>query len=185
VHFVDTITPLDEFMELVKKNKSKWKLEKIERAGGDLTVYDQVKIVDAMKAHPFTNPLGHRIAVPPNPTNTRLFMDVYPDLEKGGTPEEMLNRRGNPFYKILQRLSVNRKAVIMFHVHPEDFQTYLKARQLVDLVRVPAGWEVNGDIKVRTWIGEVAVNRLKEPPPPDPAAKPRPPGPPGIKATLD
>lgn len=185
VHFIDTSTPLNEFYGLVKKNKLKWQHEKIKRKGDTLIIYDQEKINQFLKTYTFQSPEGHRIQIPPNPTNVRLFMDVYPDLKKGGTHKDDLLRRGNKFHAKLQQLSMKRNIVLMFRVHSEGFHTYLTARKLSDKYRIPAGWELNGDNKVRTWMQDISVTRLKDPPPPDPNAKERPPGPPALKSTLD
>jgi hypothetical protein len=50
---------------------------------------------------------------------------------------------------------------------------------------VPAGWDVRGNTFYRFTIPEVEVRRLKEPPPPDPNAKPPAPRPPPLKPKLD
>jgi RNAse (barnase) inhibitor barstar len=185
VHFIDAATPLKEFENLVKRNKSKWKVESKKRKGDDLVIYDQQKINDFLKTHKLRSPEGHRVTIPPNPSNVRLFMDIYPDLKKGGTDVKDLTRRGNKFHMQLQQLSMKRNVVLMYRVHPDGFQTYLQARKISDLSRIPAGWELNGDIKVRTWMTDISVTRLKDPPPRDPNAPKRPPGPPALKSTLD
>ena len=182
VHFVDTSPALKEFEALVRRNRNKWKLETIKRQGADLTIYDQAKITADLKSYKFRSDQGHRTTIPLNPIHTRLAMDIYPDLEKGGFPVETLHNKQSPFNFLMRRLLTKRNAVVMYQVAPNAFDTYLLARKHSDMYRLPAGWDVYGDVKIRTWMSEYTVKRLKEPPPPNPDAIKRPPH---IKKTLD
>lgn len=188
VHFVDTIGPLKEFEQVFKKERNDWKIEKVEIRGEDVVIYDQEKITALLAKTPLRNNQGHRIEVPANPMGDRLFVDIYPDLEKGGTTIDQLRQKDNPFGFLMRQLAMNnRNAVVIFRVSPDAFPTYLEARKFVDLNRISAGWEVYGDVKIRTWIPDLMVKRLKDPPPrppPDPNKK-EPERPPQLKTKLD
>ena len=120
-----------------------------------------------------------------NPTGTRLQMQITPDLEKGGTPIGELEKKGSNFSNIATKLKSNIRSVVLFRVNPDSFNTYLKARGLLDRAKIPAGWEVSGAGNYRFMIPDVEVKRLQEPPPPPPDAKPAPPKPPPLGPKLD
>jgi hypothetical protein len=49
-------------------------------------------------------------------------------------------------------------------VRPDGFETYLKAREIADEMRMPCGWEIDGNSAYAEPL-EFEVNRLQEPPP--------------------
>lgn len=184
VHLIDPFTPLDLFESEFRKHKKDWELERIRRQGRDRYIYDQTKIVEHFKDFDFKNSRGQSVTISPNIYGTRLFIEIKPNKEEGGTSLEELKGTNTKFERAMITLARNRQAVIMFYVNPASFNSYLLARPVADKQRVPAGWEVRGGESYRLMIPELEVRRLKEPPPPDPNKKPKK-QPPGIKPTLD
>lgn len=183
VHLIDPFSPVELFETEFKKNKNDWKFERIKQQGADRIIYDQTKIAAHFKGFNFKNGRNQIVTLVTNPFGTRVQIDIRPDLEKGGTSLEQLGQKGNAFANALTAISRNRKAVMLFKVRPDSFNTYLQARTLADNSKVPAGWEVNGNGSHRFVIPDIEVNRLKVPPPaPD---KPPSPKPPPLKPKLD
>lgn len=112
---------------------------------------------------------------------TRLALDIVPDRKEGGTSLDELSLPNNAFAAILKVLARDRKAVLMFRVNPNSFNTYLVARQLADDAGLPAGWEARSSDRYRHPLVDVEVNRLQEPP----EAKPQGPRPPNVGPKLD
>jgi len=183
IHMIDPHTPLAIFEEEFKKNKRDWLVERIKQQGGDRMIYDQKKIAEHFKTFDFSNSFGQKVEVITNPIWTRLQIAITPDLTKGGTPMEELEKPGSEFSKTAASLMSNSRAAVLFHVNPDSFNCYLKARGLLDKARIPAGWDVWGGVSWRFIIEDVEVNRLQEPPPPPPQAGPKPP--PKIGPKLD
>ncbi len=176
VHVIDPITPLAAFEEEFRKMKRDWLIERIKQQGSDRYIYDQKKVTAHFAKFSFKAPEGQKVEIIAYPTGTRLYMTITPDAEKGGTPMEELEKPGSPFSKAAVALKENRKAVVLFHVNPDSFNTYLKARSLMDRANIPAGWEVDPAPRYHFQIPDIEVNRLEEPPetPPVPQ-KPKPP----------
>lgn len=183
IHMINPQTPLTIFEEEFKKNRRDWLVERIKQQGGDRMIYDQKKIATHFKTFDFQNPFGQKVEVITNPIWTRLQIAITPDLTKGGTPMEELEKTGSEFSKTAASLMSNSRAVVLFHVNPDSFNCYLKARGLLDKARIPAGWEVWAGDAWRFIIEDVEVNRLQEPPPPPPQVGPKPP--PKIGPKLD
>ena len=182
VHLIDPFSPVELFEEEFRKNKRNWLLQRVTQKGKDRYIYDARKIVEHFKGFDFKNSRGQQLQVVHNLTQTRLHIEVKPDLKDGGSSLEELKESANPFYRAMRSIRSNRQAVIMFWVHPNSFNTYLLARPLADNNDVPAGWEVRGNQSYWIPILDVEVKRLKEPPPPPPDTGPKPPS---IKPTLD
>ena len=184
IHMIDPHTPLAMFEDEFKKHKRDWLVERIKQQGTDRLIHDQTKIAAHFKTFDFRNAQGQKIEVVTQPVWTFLQLAITPDLEKGGTPLDDLEKPGSGFSKTVLSLMSNSRAVVLFHVHPDSFNTYLKARGLLDKTKVPAGWEVWGGNSWRVTIPDVQVKRLQEPPPPPPD-KPGPKPPPPIGPKLD
>ena len=60
--------------------------------------------------------------------------------------------------------------VIWLHVGRDSFDAYTRARDAVDVLALPAGWEVASLPSFSVQIADFEVARLAEPPPPDPNA---------------
>jgi hypothetical protein len=71
---------------------------------------------------------------------------------------------------VVRSVKRNPKGVVWFLVHPDSFETYLAARELCDQVGVPAGWEMWGAPFFIEYLTDFQVNRLEDPPPPNPDA---------------
>ena len=88
-----------------------------------------------------------------------------PYLKEGGTSLEELKKKDSNFAKISDKLSSNIRSLLMFHVHPNSFNTYLQARRVTDKARVSEDWEVKGMGAYSIRIDNVEIRREKEPPP--------------------
>ena len=185
VHFIDPFTPADQYIDTAKKNRKDWVQNRVKQKGLDKYIYDQRKIVAYFKQKPLTNSRGQKIVVPGHPTGTSLYIDIKPDLVKGGTSIDELSQKRNLFADIMRKLSSNRGAVVMFRVNPNGFDAYLAARRVAEHYKVAAGWEISTWGQYRFYAREIAVNRLKDPPPPKPDTGPKPPKPPKIDPKLD
>lgn len=185
VHFIDPFSPVELFEKEFKKHKRKWLIQRIKRQGADRYIYDQTKIAAHFKTFDFRNSRKQKVAVVVNPTWTRVRINIYPDLKEGGTALANINQKNSTFVTVLKKLANNSKAVILFHVHPNSFNTYLQARNLTDKAQIAAGWDVKYMDRYSILLEDIEVKRLKDPPPPDPNAKPKPPGPPKIGPKLD
>lgn len=181
VHFIDPYTPAEKYYEITRKNRSEWLRQRVKQKGADRYILDHTKVMNAFKDFDFGNTRNQKVFLPEVPVQARLALDIVPDRKEGGTGLEELSQPDNKFAGILKVLARDRKAVLMFRVNPNSFNTYLVARQLADDAGVPAGWEVNGMNRYRHPLVEVEVNRLQEPP----EAKPGAPGPPRIGPKLD
>lgn len=180
VHFIDPYTPAEKYYEMTKKNRSEWLRERIKQQGADRYILDHNKVMKAFKDFDFGNTRGQKVYLPNLPQQVRLALDIVPDRKEGGTSLEELSQPNNKFVGILKVLARDRKAVLMFRVNPNSFNTYLVARELADKAGVPAGWEVSGWDRHRHNLTEVEVNRLEEPP-----EKPPGPRPPKVGPKLD
>lgn len=182
IHMIDPHTPLALFEDEFKKHRRDWLVERIKRQGSDRMIYDPTKIAEHFKTFDFKSPPGQKTELITRPVWPFLQIAITPDLENGGTPLDDLEKPGFEFSKTVASLMSDIRVVVLFHVNPDSFNTYLKARSLLDKTKVPAGWEVwNGN----SWylrIPDVEVKRLQEPPPP-PQDRPKPP--PRIGPKLD
>lgn len=188
VHFIDPFTPVKLFQTEFNKLKSDFRIERVSQKGADLYIYDQKKIVEHFSKFDFRASRGQKISVLPNQYGVQLLLQILPDPAKGGTSLEELRKPGSEFEKAVRPLSSNRRAVVMFWVTPDSFNTYLLARKVVDNAKVPAGWEVNLNQAFHLVLPDLIVKPLAEPPPPPPQpekpVKP-PPAPPPLQPKLD
>jgi hypothetical protein len=175
VHMIDTQTPLAMFESEFKKHRRDWLVERIKQQGGDRMIYDPTKVAAHFKGFDFKNSQGQKTEVITQSTWSFVQIAITPDLEKGGTPLDDLEKPGSDYSKTVASLMGNSRAVVLFHVNPDSFNTYLKARSLLDKTKVPAGWEVWGGNSWRVTIPEFEVKRLQNPPPPAPQPGPKPP----------
>lgn len=155
--------------------------ERVKQAGRDRFIYDQDKTVRhfekaGLKAG------GAALRVPYNKPWRRLAFELVPD-PAGGIPVSDLGKPDGPFIRALKQIRLQSRAVILLHVRTNAFPAYLKARELVDQARIPAGWDIIGTDYWREAIDELEVNNMEPPPvqpPPDPNA-PQPIPPPAMK----
>lgn len=147
----------------------------------DQIVYDQTKIASHFASRNLML-RGQKITVPENKFSTRLNYRIDFSGDKGDAALGDMNQPKGRFYQIANKLSSYPQMALVFKVHPQGFETYLRAREIADATRIPSGWEVDGGTAF-TGPLDFDVNRLAQPPPP---AKPAPPtGPPPPKRRLD
>jgi hypothetical protein len=121
--------------------------------------------------------LGNRdvkveVAQVPNSANIQLTVTPRPT---GGETIDVAQKMSSGFYRQLLSLKDNPKSVIWFHVCKDSIPTYLMARDLVDRVGIPVGWEMwEKPVFSQRVAGEYLVEYT--PPPPPPPAPPPPPG---------
>lgn len=185
VHFIDPFTPVELFEDEFKKHKRNWLLQRIKRQGADRYIYNPSKIAAHFKNFDFRNSRNQKVRLVHNPTWTRLRIEILPNLKTGGTALADINNKESTYFKILKKLANNNRAVILYRVNPNSFNTYLQARILSDKAQIAAGWDISYSQSHSIILREIEVKRLKDPPPPDPNAKPKPPGPPPIGPKLD
>ncbi|RPJ31421.1 MAG: hypothetical protein EHM17_15445 [Verrucomicrobiaceae bacterium] len=188
VHVIDPFTPVEQFNDEFNKHKRDFLIERVSQKGADRYIYDQQKIVDHFSKFKFGGGKGQSITIPPNKYGARLQIIIVPDEKAGGSSLEDLGKPGSEFEKVVKSLSSNRRAVLLFWVNPDSFNTYLVARKLADNAKIPAGWEVRADKAFGIVLADVEVKPLEEPPPPPPQPeKPAtpPPAPPPLQPKLD
>ncbi len=66
-----------------------------------------------------------------------------------------------------------RKNYAKFIVYPESFEIYLKAREIANEMKVPAGWQINTEKSLATWkaLPDIQLHKTEAPPPPPPPPK--------------
>jgi hypothetical protein len=181
VHLVDAVTAKKTVMGEFDKVRSKMLRETIKVKGGrDRRIYDQDKLVKHFATLDM-NVRGQKITVPANRPWTRLPMRVAIDTKNGGvTLAEMANPKSE-WHRLCNLVRSFPRSVLIFHVHPNGFATYLKAREIADRYNIPCGWEITGNVSHSETLTDFEVNRLEQPKP-KPAGRPAPPPP---KRTLD
>lgn len=185
LHLIDPVTPLRRFEREFKINKTKIKHERIEQRGADRYRHDTRAVLTHFKNFNWgpTQP-GQKVTLESTPYWSRLHIRTTLDLDKGGVSASQLESKDSPFHQALLALSRQPGSVLMFRVHTDSFETYLKARDIADIAKVPAGWEVYWARHHQFPIMSMEVKPYGEAPV-DPNAKPKPPSPPTLKPTLD
>lgn len=189
VHLIDPVTPLRRFEREFKMSKTKIKHQRIERRGEDRYRHDTRAVLNHFKDFNWGPTQPHqKVELMSAPHWTRLQLRITLDLKKGGVSAKELENNDSPYHQALLALSRSRANVLMFRVHTNSFDTYLKARDLADRVKIPSGWEVHWAKHHQFAIMSMEVKPYGEAPaskPKDPNAKPKPPSPPTLKPTLD
>ena len=165
VHFIDPITPMELFEDEFRKAKRNFPNQRIKRQGADRYIYESGPIVKHFEGFNFRNSRNQQIKIVAYPTSTRLHLVVSPDHKQGGSSLDELKKPKSAFAGVLDKLRLNTRAVLIFHVHPKSFNTYLQARRLTDKARVAAGWEVRGMNAYSVVIPDIEIKRQKEPEP--------------------
>lgn len=163
-------------MEQAKKlvladfNSAKQRLEREKVKGADgsrKTIYDHEKIVQ----HFTQRRLSLRnldIKVPLNKTATRMQVQLLPKPGLG-EPIQAAAQITSRFANDLRRFK-GTNSVVWLHVARDDFETYLRARDICDALAVPVGWDAVNTPAYAESIPDIEVNRLEEPKPVDPNA---------------
>ncbi len=152
-------------------------------SGKPVTIYDQDKVVKFFAQRPLALP-NATITVPYNKTSTRLAMKL---TAKPGTgePVEAAGRITSRVYAMLrQARNSNSNTVIWFQVVRDSFETYIRAREIVDGIGVAAGWDVAREAAFSQALMEFTVTQMEQPPAPPPVDPTKPVIPPP-KKTLD
>jgi hypothetical protein len=120
-------------------------------------VYDSKKLVD----HFSRSRLGSRdvkVEITPSANSPRIPLRLIPLPNSGETIEQARNLI-SVFQTQLKKFKTDPKAVVWFHVYRDSIETYLHAREIVDQIGVPAGWELtSNNFFSRTMPPEYAVN---------------------------
>lgn len=177
-HLVDAVEAKAMVMKVFDGKKKDLKSERDRQPGGRTRyIYDQEEVVtffgtQEMKVR------NQTITVPYNRPWTRLSYRVTFDPKNGDASSADMDQPGGRFHRMMDHVNrQSRKPVLIFKVHPNGFATYLKARQIADEKKIPAGWEVDGNAFLSAPLDDFSVNRLEDPPPPPPAGTPTPPRP--------
>jgi len=181
VHFIDPWSPLELFEKEFRKAKRDFPNQRIRQQGADRYIYQPGPIVEHFANFDFNNARKQQIKLVARPTSTRLHLVVTPDAKEGGTSFEQLRARGSLFETILNKLRGNSRAVLMFYVHPNSFNTYLEARRMSDRAKVAAGWEIRGSSTYTIRIEDIEIQRQQEPIP----SQPGPERPPSLPQKID
>lgn len=184
LHFIDSLTPTEAAEKAVESRRRELMLERIRRQGRqDGILYDQQATAKVLQELDFQPREGQTISVSVVPHAKRLYLNITPDLQKGGTTLEELSQPQNPFVDAVRKISSDRRAVLIYLVAPDAFATYLAAREITDKIGVPAGWEIDTSKQRRITLENIEVKPTAPPPPPAPN-KPQE-GPPKIERKLD
>lgn len=89
----------------------------------------------------------------------------------GGEALDLIKSAGSNFQRTLQQWKLDPKKVVWFHVSGDSIETYLAAREVVDAIGVPAGWELYGNpFWSLAMPSQYALNYTPDPNPPQPQA---------------
>jgi hypothetical protein len=164
-HLLDMVGAKKTVMDLFDEKKKDFKVERI-RERGERTkfIYQQDEVVDffATKELKVRN---QTISVPYNKPWTRLHVRATFDPKQGDASLADMEQPNGRFHRMMDLVRSFPKAVLIFKVRPDGFQTYLKARQIADQKGIPCGWEVDGNNFVSVPL-DFEVARLEQPPPP-------------------
>lgn len=106
-------------------------------------VYDPKKITDHFARVKLQN-RDLLVEVKPSPNSGRIPMKLIPQPNSGETIEQM-RRIISQFQTVLKKMKMDPQAVCWFYVFKDSIATYLEARDIVDQIGVPAGWELTGN----------------------------------------
>lgn len=154
-----------ERLVMTEFNRAKQSLEGSrtkDAKGKPVTIYDQDKVVKFFAKRPLALS-NATITVPYSKTSTRLPMKL---TAKPGTgePVEAAKQITSKFYALLRQAKNNPNTVIWFHVARDSFETYIRAREIVDALGVPAGWDVASEASYAMGLTEFSVNQMEKPP---------------------
>lgn len=182
-HIIDLPRASRMLEDFITRKKSDLTREIVKQKGKpDKIIFDQNKVIASINARNLGS-RGQKITMTQNPFGTRptFRIDINPD--KGDASLDDMKVPNGPFHRMMATIASYPKAVLIFKVRPDGFATYLEAREIADRATIPCGWEIDGNSHMVGAV-DVAVNRLQEPPPPDPN-KPKETKPPAPKRRLD
>lgn len=163
-HLVDPVSVKETLMEAFEREARNLIRERVKVKGAkDRVIYDQEKTV-AFFASKSWNVRNQKVTVPFNRPWTRLNFRIELDPAKGDASLEDMNQPDGRFHRMMKLVRSYRNGVLIFRVRPDGFETYLKAREIADEMRMPCGWEIDGSNAYAEPL-DFEVNRLQEPPP--------------------
>ena len=171
VHLLDVTGARRLIEQELLRERNALQRERVKKAGRDQYIYDQDKTVRHFEKRKLAIS-GSAIRVPYNKPWRGLAFEIVPD-PAGGFPVSELAKPDGPFIRALRQIRLQSRAVVLLHVRTNAFPVYLKARELVDQARLPAGWDIIGADYWREGIEGLEVNNMAPPPeqpPPDPNA---------------
>ncbi|MBN8458571.1 MAG: hypothetical protein J0M04_12105 [Verrucomicrobia bacterium] len=175
-HLVDLPTAKAEVMREFDRRQRELFRELVKVKGkSDRRIYDQDKVVKHFAALNL-NVRNQKVTVPYNRPWTRLNVRIDIDPKKGDATRQDIETDKGRFHAICNKVSSYPRRVLIFKVHPNSFAAYLKAREIADQYRIPCGWEIDANTAFSLPL-DFEVNRLEEPPKPQPGAAPPKPGP--------
>lgn len=168
VYYLDFDAAMKLFASEFNANRTRFEKEKTKTATGERKIiYDQTKI----SQHFEQRRLAVRnldLRVPINKFSTRLALQLIARPAQG-EPIDAAVRMTSLFQGNLRRFK-NGNNVIWLYVARDSLDAYTQARDAVDVLGLPAGWEIAGAPSVSQGIPDIEVARLEEPPPADPNA---------------
>jgi len=151
---------------------------------GNLTkvIYDQKKTANYFSSRTLQS-RNFLLTPAYHPTSTVSAIIMVPK-PGAGEPVSQLNAINSQFQNALRKIRFNPKAVVMFKVTKDGFESYLAAREVVDKLNVPAGWDFASDTSHRFNVPDISFNQLEKPAP-KPTPNPNAPPPKKLAPTID
>jgi hypothetical protein len=139
-------------------------------AGGQPFEYDRAKVESYFAKNSIVVD-GHRVHVYGRGHHPACWISLEFDMRRAEDESALLR----PWSKVRKALASVRQRgnYARFIVYPDSFEIYLKAREIADDMKVPAGWQVNTEQKLATWtaLPGILLNKTEPPPPPPPPPK--------------
>ena len=133
--------------------------------------YDRAKLMQYFEKNRIVVD-NHRVAVYGRGYHPACWMSLEFNM-KMAEDEKAIQRPWAKLRKALERVR-QKKNYAKFIVYPDSFEIYLKAREIADSMKVPAGWQVSTSKVMPTWkvLPDIRLNKTEDAPPPSPPPKP-------------
>ena len=129
--------------------------------------YDAGKVVNYFKKNQIIID-GQGVTVYNRDYHTACWMTLTLDTKRG---EDAVGaaRAWSKYRKALNAVK-KRNNYAKFIVYPDSFELYLKAHEVANALKVPAGWQINTEKQIRTGkvLPDIRLHRTADPPPPKP-----------------
>ncbi len=168
ISYLDFDAAMKMFTAEFNANRARFEKEKTKTPAGERKIiYDQTKISQHFEQRRLSL-RNFEIRVPINKFSTRLSLQL---IARPGQAEpiDAAVRMTSQFQGNLRRFKTGNN-VIWLYVARDSLDAYTQARDAVDTLGLPAGWEIAGIAAVTQPIPDIEVARLEEPPPVDPNA---------------
>ena len=174
IHFMDPEASKDLVRSELKKNYDalNYNRKKIKGANGDYEyVYDRLKTSSYFRRNPIVNDRGQSIGLFNSLTSVVMLWKISPDYENGGVTLAELQNDSNAFQDVLLPVADSGNGVLVYEVHPDGYETYLKAREISDELKISAGWvtvasgiyDTNNTLGLASLIEVGLSNQLERP----------------------